>query len=159
MFDQVLKFGSYIVDGLHEYKQPILVYIPPNGELRGGAWVVVDPTINQQYMEMYADQESRGGVLEPEGTVDIKFRFKDLSKTMQRLDAKCRTLKEQMASPEISQTQILQLEKEMKIRQAELKSVYLQVAVVFADLHDRAERMVEKGVITVSYSSKSFLDL
>ena len=59
MFDQVLKFGSYIVDGLREYKQPIMVYIPPNGELRGGAWVVVDPTINQAKMEMYADEESR----------------------------------------------------------------------------------------------------
>ena len=59
MFDQVLKFGSYIVDGLREYKQPILVYIPPNGELRGGAWVVVDPTINKQHMEMYADEASR----------------------------------------------------------------------------------------------------
>ena len=59
MFDQVLKFGSYIVDGLREYKQPILVYIPPAAELRGGAWVVVDPTINSKYMEMYADQESR----------------------------------------------------------------------------------------------------
>ena len=64
MFDQVLKFGSYIVDGLREYKQPILVYLPPNGELRGGAWVVVDPTINEQYMEMYADVESRWEVNE-----------------------------------------------------------------------------------------------
>lgn len=27
--------------------------------------------------------------------------------------------------------------------------VYQQVAVIFADLHDRAERMQEKGVITV----------
>ena len=59
MFDQVLKFGSYIVDALREYKQPILVYIPPYAELRGGAWVVLDPTINARYMEMYADEESR----------------------------------------------------------------------------------------------------
>ena len=49
---QVLKFGAYIVDGLREYKQPVLVYIPPYAELRGGAWVVVDPTINPQHMEM-----------------------------------------------------------------------------------------------------------
>ena len=26
-------------------EQPVMVYIPPNGELRGGAWVVMDPTI------------------------------------------------------------------------------------------------------------------
>ena len=59
MFDMVLKFGSYIVDALRTYKQPILIYIPPNGELRGGAWVVLDPKINTEYMEMYADKESR----------------------------------------------------------------------------------------------------
>jgi Acetyl-CoA carboxylase, carboxyltransferase component (subunits alpha and beta) len=59
MYEQVMKFGAYIVDGLREYNQPILIYIPPNGELRGGAWAVVDTTINPLYMEMYADPESR----------------------------------------------------------------------------------------------------
>lgn len=59
MYEQILKFGAYIVDGLREYKQPILTYIPPNGELRGGAWAVVDPTINPVHMEMYADPDSR----------------------------------------------------------------------------------------------------
>lgn len=29
---------------------------------------------------------SRGGILEPEGTVEIKFRRKDLVKTMRRVD-------------------------------------------------------------------------
>jgi len=76
MYEQVIKFGAYIVDALREYRQPVMIYIPPNGELRGGAWVVVDPTINERYMEMYADSESRGGVLEPEGTVEIKYRVK-----------------------------------------------------------------------------------
>ena len=59
MFDQVLKFGSYIVDALREYQQPVLIYIPPYGELRGGSWVVVDPTINPDHMEMFADSLSR----------------------------------------------------------------------------------------------------
>ncbi|GAA6066847.1 acetyl-CoA carboxylase 2 isoform X1, partial [Tachysurus ichikawai] len=86
MYDQVLKFGAYIVDALREFHQPVLVYIPPHAELRGGSWVVIDPTINPQYMELYADRECRGGVLEPEGTVEIKFRRKDLLKTMTRLD-------------------------------------------------------------------------
>jgi acetyl-CoA carboxylase/biotin carboxylase 1 len=65
MYNEVLKYGSYIVDALVKFEQPIFVYIPPYGELRGGSWVVVDPTINPQYMEMYADEDSRGGVLEP----------------------------------------------------------------------------------------------
>ena len=39
MFNEVLKYGSYIVDALVKYEQPIFVYIPPYGELRGGSWV------------------------------------------------------------------------------------------------------------------------
>lgn len=35
MFEEVLKFGSYIVDALRTYRQPVLIYIPPGGELRG----------------------------------------------------------------------------------------------------------------------------
>lgn len=60
MYDQIVKFGAMIVDGLREYRQPILVYIPPHGEVRGGSWVVIDPTINPEHMEMFADPESRG---------------------------------------------------------------------------------------------------
>lgn len=86
MYEQIVKFGAYIVDGLREYKQPVLVYLPPNAELRGGAWVVLDSLINPRYMESYADPESRGGVLEPEGTVEVKYKEKDLIKTINRLD-------------------------------------------------------------------------
>ncbi|GFX91973.1 acetyl-CoA carboxylase [Trichonephila clavipes] len=62
MYDQILKFGAMIVDALRQYNQPILVYIPPHAELRGGAWVVVDSNINEKYMEMYADHESRSWI-------------------------------------------------------------------------------------------------
>jgi acetyl-CoA carboxylase / biotin carboxylase 1 len=50
MFGEILKFGAQIVDALVAYKHPVFVYIPPNGELRGGAWVVVDPTINEEVL-------------------------------------------------------------------------------------------------------------
>lgn len=59
MYDQVLKFGSYIVDGLRQYKQPILIYIPLCAELRGGSWVVLDASINPLCIEIYADKDSR----------------------------------------------------------------------------------------------------
>ena len=39
MYNEVLKYGSYIVDALVAYEQPVFVYIPPFGELRGGSWV------------------------------------------------------------------------------------------------------------------------
>ncbi|KAF6718949.1 Acetyl-CoA carboxylase [Oryzias melastigma] len=148
MYDQVLKFGAYIVDGLREYKQPVLVYIPPQAELRGGSWVVIDPTINPRHMEMYADKDSRGGVLEPEGTVEIKFRRKDLVKTMRRVDPVYMSLAERLGTPELSPPDRKELETKLKEREEFLLPIYHQVAVQFADLHDTPGRMQEKGVIT-----------
>lgn len=93
MYEQIVKFGAYIVDGLRQYCKPIFVYIPPNGELRGGAWAVVDPMINPRCMEMFADNTSRGGVLEADAIVEIKFRNKDIVKTMHRVDSVIQKLK------------------------------------------------------------------
>uniref|UniRef100_A0A673M3W8 acetyl-CoA carboxylase n=1 Tax=Sinocyclocheilus rhinocerous TaxID=307959 RepID=A0A673M3W8_9TELE len=148
MYDQVLKFGSYIVDALLEFNQPVLVYIPPHAELRGGSWVVIDPTINPQHMELYADRESRGGVLEAEGTVEIKFRKKDLLKTMQRIDAVYSRLAEQLGNPELPSQERKDLEAKLKSREEFLLPIYHQVAVQFVDLHDTPGRMQEKSVIT-----------
>ncbi|KAM7391893.1 hypothetical protein PAMP_022541 [Pampus punctatissimus] len=148
MYDQILKFGAYIVDALHGFRQPVLVYIPPHAELRGGSWVVIDPTINPLCMELYADRESRGGVLEAEGTVEIKFRRKDLLKTMRRLDSVYAGLVEQLASPELSDKQCRELESKLKAREEFLSPIYHQVAVQFVELHDTPGRMQEKGVIT-----------
>ena len=45
-----------------------------------------DPTINSKKMEMFADTESRGGILEPPGICEVKFRQKDQLATMHRMD-------------------------------------------------------------------------
>nr|DBA22859.1 TPA: hypothetical protein GDO54_013851 [Pyxicephalus adspersus] len=148
MYDQVLKFGAYIVDSLKEFKQPVLVYIPPFAELRGGSWVVIDPTINSVYMELYADKDSRGGVLEAEGTVEIRFRRKDLIKSMRRLDKVYTQIVEQLGTPERSEAERKNLEKKLKAREEILLPIYHQIAVKFADLHDTPGRMQEKGVIS-----------
>ncbi|KAK2522859.1 Acacb [Columba guinea] len=160
MYNQMLKFGAFIVDSLRDFKQPVLVYIPPHAELRGGSWVVIDSTINPLYVELYADKESRGGILEPGGTVEIKFRKKDLVKTMRRIDAIYARLVEQLGTPELSEGQRTELEKQLKAREELLLPVYYQVAVRFADLHDTPGRMQEKGVITDILewkSARSFL--
>lgn len=78
MFEMVLKFGACIVDALQSYTQPVIVYIPPYGELRGGAWAVLDTKINPTCITMLADSDSRGGVLEATGITEIKFRDRDL---------------------------------------------------------------------------------
>lgn len=113
----------------------------------------------------------RGGVLEAEGTVEIKFRRKDLLKTMRRLDSVYAGLAEQLgkflilgpdifghimtflfslASPELSDKQCRELENKLKAREEFLLPIYHQVAVQFVELHDTPGRMQEKGVITVS---------
>lgn len=51
-----------------------------------GAWAVLDSLINPRYLETYADPESRAGVLEPEGIVEVKYKEKDLITTIQRVD-------------------------------------------------------------------------
>ncbi len=32
---------------MRKYNWPCIVYVPPGGELRGGAWVVIDSAINK----------------------------------------------------------------------------------------------------------------
>lgn len=150
MYNEILKYGSYIVDALSSYKQPVFVYIVPNGELRGGAWVVVDPTINENMMEMYADKRARAGVLEPEGIVEIKFRRAQLVAAMERLDEKYRTLKGQYENPALSGAERDEIKTKLTEREQELMPVYQQLAVQFADLHDTAGRMKAKGTIRES---------
>lgn len=147
MYDQVLKFGAMIVDALREYHHPVFVYLPPNSELRGGAWVVVDPSINSDMMEMYADPESRGGVLEPEGLVAVKFRRKVKEETMYRLDEKYRSLKDALKNKDISAEEKKQLAQSLSERYDLLHGIYHQFAVQFADLHDRPARMKHKNCI------------
>ena len=147
MYSEVLKFGAMIVDGLRTYKHPVFIYLPPNGELRGGAWVVVDPTINDKMMEMYADKESRGGILEPPGICEVKFRKVDQIKTMHRLDDKLIALDKQLASTD-NKDETASIKAEISKRENMLLPLYLQIAHEFADLHDRSGRMKAKGVIT-----------
>ncbi|RVE46271.1 hypothetical protein evm_009095 [Chilo suppressalis] len=181
MYEQILKFGAEIVRALRGATAPVIVYIPPGAELRGGAWAVVDPSVNSLRMEMYADPEARGGVLEAEGIVEVKYKQRDILKTMHRMDpellrlgARITEIKDQIK--EISknldrrgsiddvlvktdagrqaeskvrelETELLAAEKSVKAREKELSPIYHEIAVQFAELHDTAERMLEKGCI------------
>nr|ABC96721.2 acetyl CoA carboxylase [Camellia sinensis] len=96
LFEGILQAGSTIVENLRTYKQPVFVYIPMMGELRGGAWVVVDSRINSDHIEMYAERTAKGNVLEPEGMIEIKFRTKELLECMGRLDQQLINLKKKL---------------------------------------------------------------
>ncbi|KAI0841488.1 acetyl-CoA carboxylase [Hypoxylon sp. FL0890] len=147
MYNEVLKYGSYIVDALVKFEQPIFVYIPPFGELRGGSWVVVDPTINPVAMEMYADAEARAGVLEPEGIIGIKYKREKQLETMARLDSAYAALKKQASDSNLSKEELTEVKERMAERERQLLPIYAQISLQFADLHDRAGRMKAKGTI------------
>ncbi|KAL3480745.1 acetyl-CoA carboxylase [Aspergillus californicus] len=155
MYNEVLKYGSYIVDALVKYEQPIFVYIPPYGELRGGSWVVIDPTINPDQMEMYADEEARGGVLEPEGIVNIKFRRDKQLDTMARLDPTYGELRREAQDKNITKERLSEVKNQMAAREEQLLPVYMQIALQFADLHDRAGRMQAKETIRQALTLKN----
>jgi len=146
LLEGVLQAGSHIVDRLREYKQPVFVYVPPGGELRGGAWVVVDAQINNKMIEMYADPSARGGVLEPEGIVEIKFRENDLIKAMRRLDTQLRELHEAGATATSDDVATSKRRMAMQ-RENELLPLYRSAAIHFAEMHDTPWRMKQKHVI------------
>eukprot|EP00930_Biecheleria_cincta_P038398 TRINITY_DN26381_c0_g2_i1.p1 TRINITY_DN26381_c0_g2~~TRINITY_DN26381_c0_g2_i1.p1 ORF type:complete len:2142 (-),score=492.71 TRINITY_DN26381_c0_g2_i1:106-6303(-) len=152
MYGEILKYGAMIVDALVEYQHPIFIYIPKNGELRGGAWVVIDPAINPEKMEMYADTESRGGILEPAGIVEVKYRNAQQIEAMHRHDTKLIDMDKKLAGAEGAEKERIQ--KEITQRERQLLPLYTSVAVQFADLHDRAGRMKAKGVIRESIEWK-----
>eukprot|EP00438_Fugacium_kawagutii_P004903 Skav229216 [mRNA] locus=scaffold2439:123806:138301:+ [translate_table: standard] len=121
MYNEILKFGAMIVDALVDYQHPIFIYIPKHGELRGGAWVVIDPAINPNKMEtgfrfqhfsvheMYADVDARGGILEPPGIVEVE--------AMHRIDEKLQKLDGQLESA--SGEEKLSVEKDIKAAASE----------------------------------------
>jgi acetyl-CoA carboxylase / biotin carboxylase 1 len=148
MFDEVLKYGSLIVDAFVAYEQPVFVFIPPFAEIRGGAWVVLDASINSSVMEMYAASGSaRGGVLEANGAASVKYRTKDLIATMHRLDDKLIELDAKLGSSGLSDVEKAEMKGSISSREASLLPVYEQISVQFCELHDTPGRMKAVGVI------------
>ena len=148
MFDEVLKYGSLIVDAFVAYEQPVFVFIPPFGEIRGGAWVVLDASINASVMEMYASSETaRGGVLEANGAASVKYRTKDLLATMHRLDEKLISLKNSLTNDSLSDAEKTGISNAISARERSLLPVYEQISVQFCELHDTPGRMEAVGVI------------
>lgn len=150
LFEGILQAGSTIVENLRSYKQPVFVYIPMTGELRGGAWVVVDSKINPDHIEMYAERTAKGNVLEPEGMIEIKFRSKELLECMGRLDQQLITLKAKLQEAKGSGAPpgaVEALQQSIRSREKQLLPVYTQIATRFAELHDTSLRMAAKQVI------------
>uniref|UniRef100_A0A1L8D6E8 Acetyl CoA Carboxylase-6 n=1 Tax=Plutella xylostella TaxID=51655 RepID=A0A1L8D6E8_PLUXY len=142
MYEQILKFGAEIVRSLRGARAPVLVYIPPGAELRGGAWAVVDPSVHSARMEMYADNDARGGAW---AVVDPSVHSARMEMYADN-DASCNLITAEAKIREL-EAELLAAETARKTREKELSPIYREVAVHFAELHDTAERMLEKGCI------------
>ena len=77
MYDNVLDFGSMIVSELVSYKQNIVIYVPPCGQLRGGSMVVFSKSINRDKIRFFASNSARINVLEPGATKELKYKCAD----------------------------------------------------------------------------------
>jgi len=53
------------VENICTYKQHVFIYVPKTGEMRGGSWVLVDSKINSDEIEMYVEEMTKGGIIEP----------------------------------------------------------------------------------------------
>ncbi|KAL6839698.1 hypothetical protein ACP4OV_030386 [Aristida adscensionis] len=146
LFEGILQAGSTIVENLRTYNQPAFVYIPKAGELRGGAWVVVDSKINPDRIECYAERTAKGNVLEPQGLIEIKFRSEELQDCMGRLDPELINLKAKLQAAMHGDDKE-SLQKSIEARTKQLLPLYTQIAIRFAELHDTSLRMAAKGVI------------
>lgn len=84
MEENVLKYGSEIVRSLKHCKTKVIIYIPPNGQVRGGSWVVFDKNINS-LITIYAHPNSEVGILQPDGICELKFKEKERIEVFSRL--------------------------------------------------------------------------
>ena len=83
--------------------------------------------------------------------MEIKYRMKDIIKTMSRLDTTYGELQAKLkSSKSLSTEKQKELEGKLKAREEILASIYHQIAVQFAELHDTPGRMLEKGCVAVS---------
>lgn len=73
---------------------------------------------------------NRGGVLEPEGTVEIKFKMKDLVKSMSRLDPAIHNWNKALVEPDLPPEEQAEIRKKIKERQDILLPMYHQVKLV-----------------------------
>ncbi|TBU09865.1 acetyl-CoA carboxylase [Hamiltosporidium magnivora] len=83
MLNYVLDFGSNIIRILSKLKSKILVYLPPNAELRGGTWVIFDKKLNAN-IRICAHPKTEVGILEPDGLSAIKFKEEERIKVLER---------------------------------------------------------------------------
>lgn len=86
-------------------------------------------------------------MLEPEGIVEIKLRKDKILAMMDRLDEPYRTLKAKTIDASVAPADVATAKVELAAREKTLLPLYQQIALQFAELHDRPNRMKAKDTI------------
>jgi len=146
LYEEVIKFGAMIVDELVHFDLPVILYFPPYAELRGGAWVVIDPQINPDRIVLLADEHATGSILEPSGMESVPLIRRQIKRDMIQQDLLLSELYGDRIKYATQMERIKQIDREIEEREAEIWPVYVKKWTKIFRLHNTAERMGAIGI-------------
>ena len=146
LYDEIVKFGAMIVDELVDFDLPVILYIPPYAELRGGAWVVIDPQINPGRITLLVDEHATGSILEPSGMESVPLIQRQIKRDMIQQDPILSKLYEDRTKYATQMDRVKDIDKRIEEREAEIWPEYVRKWTKIFRLHNTAERMGALGI-------------
>ncbi len=146
LYEEIVKFGAMIVDELVYFDLPVILYIPPYAELRGGAWVVIDPQINPDKIVLIADEHATGSILEPSGMESVPLIRRQIKRDMIQQDPTLSRLYGNRTRYATQMDRIKQIDQQIEEREAEIWPEYVKKWTKIFRLHNTAERMGALGI-------------
>ena len=146
LYNEIVKYGAMIVDELVQFDLPVILYIPPYAELRGGAWVVVDPQINPEKIVLLVDEHATGSILEPSGMESVPLIRRQIKRDMIQRDPILSELYGNRTKYATQMDRIKHIDQQIEEREAEIWPVYVKKWTKIFRLHNTAERMGALGI-------------
>jgi len=141
LFEEILKYGAMIVDELSKYDLPVVLYMPPYAEIRGGAWVVVDSQINPEHIKFLVDEHATGSVLEPSGMESVPLVEREIRKDMRDNDPVLAKLYDERKRYPGQLDRVRDIDEKLDEREKELYPSYVKKWIRIFRKHNTAERM------------------
>ena len=145
LFEEVLKYGSMIVDELSKYDLPVILYMPPYAEIRGGAWVVIDTQINPGHIRFLVDEHATGSVLEPSGMESVPLVEREIRKDMRSNDELLVRLYNERNRHIGQLERVRDIDRRIDERENETYPDYVKKWIRIFRKHNTAERMKAVG--------------
>jgi acetyl-CoA carboxylase carboxyltransferase component len=146
LYEEIVKFGAMIVDELVHFDLPVILYIPPYADLRGGAWVVIDTEINPERIVFLADEHATGSILEPSGMESVPLIQRQIKRDMIQQDPLLSELYGNRTKFATQIDRIKQIDRQIEEREAKIWPEYVKKWTKIFRLHNTAERMGAVGI-------------